>query len=102
MILTTGSGLTKTFDRRFDANEVFHPPPIVFGEIPLTEGGSETETIFRLGFDLPEFSMHRYSATPWPYLQSITGFRPFAGFESAIAIELFAPVNSCIGASFFS
>ena len=32
-------------------------PPIGSGEIFLTEGGSETEIMYRHGFDLPEFAM---------------------------------------------
>ena len=32
-------------------------PPVGSGEIFLTEGGTETEIMYRHGFELPEFSM---------------------------------------------
>ena len=32
-------------------------PPMCSGEVFLTEGGSETEIMYRNGFELPEFAM---------------------------------------------
>ncbi len=53
------------------------------GEIFLTEGGSETEVMFRHGFELPEFAMFPLLDNP----NAITVMRDFLRAQLDVAAE---------------
>lgn len=58
-------------------------PPMGSGEIFLTEGGSETEIMYRHGFELPEFSMLPLLENP----QAVSAMRGVFSQQLDVAVE---------------
>ena len=58
-------------------------PPMGSGEIFLTEGGSETEIMYRYGFELPEFSMLPLLDNP----QAVSAMRDVFSQQLDVAAE---------------
>jgi homocysteine S-methyltransferase len=58
-------------------------PPMGFGEVFLTEGGSETEIMYRHGFELPEFAMYPLLDNP----KAVSALREIFSKQLDVAAE---------------